>query len=322
MACALSKSPIIPISITNIESGQAAPKDPLGINQEAKHEAWHHFTLYHRLCHRFSPLSPGGVRLMWLTMMTKTFSTLLVAVLAFAAPLLQAELVVKKGETIAFMGDSITEGGNRRDGYITLVMKALNSKGLELKHIPAGKSGHKSTDMLVRLDADVISKKPQWMTLSCGVNDVWHFKLVLGNRTFEGVGIEDYKKNISAILEKCQTAGIKVMVLTSTMIGEDPSKELNQDMIPYNDFLREIAKAKGCLLADLNADMQAQLKTIPDVPGKPGNFGKFFYGGDVQNKLTTDGCHMNAEGNKMMARGILRAFGMSDKELEEAEKAW
>lgn len=160
------------------------------------------------------------------------------------------------------------------------------------------------------------------MTLSCGVNDVWHFKLVLGNRKFEGVGIDDYKKNITAIIEKCQAANIKVVVLTSTMVGEDASKELNQMMIPYNDFLRHIAKEKSCLLADLNADMQAQLKTIPDVQGKPNTFGSYFYGGDVQNKLTSDGCHMNAVGNKMMARGILRAFGMSDVQLAEAEKAW
>jgi lysophospholipase L1-like esterase len=172
------------------------------------------------------------------------------------------------------------------------------------------------------LDNDVISKKPNWMTLSCGVNDVWHFKLVLGERAFEGVGIDDYKKNITAIIDMAQAAGIKVMVLTSTMIGEDQSKELNQMMIPYNDFLRQTAKEKGCLLADLNADMQAALKTIPDVPGKPKTFGKYFYGGDLQNKLTSDGCHMNALGNKMMARGILRAFGMTDAQLAEAEKGW
>lgn len=252
----------------------------------------------------------------------KKLLALLIAALAIAASPAPAELAVKSGDTIAFMGDSITAGGNQKGGYVTLVMSALKTQGLDVKHIPAGKSGHKSTDMLARLEADVISKKPQWMTLSCGVNDVWHFKLVLGKRTFEGVGIEDYKKNITAIIDKAQAAGIKVMVLTSTMIGEDPSKELNQMMIPYNDFLRQIAKEKGCLLADLNADMQAQLKTIPDVPGKPKTFGSFFYGGDVQNKLTTDGCHMNAEGNKMMARGVLRAFGLTDAQLAEAEKAW
>ncbi len=252
----------------------------------------------------------------------KKFRILLLAAMAVAVSTLHAGLAVKSGDTIAFMGDSITQGGNKPGGYVSLVMSALKSQGLDVKLIPAGKSGNKSTDMLARLDADVIGKKPQWMTLSCGVNDVWHFKLVLGNRTFEGVGIEDYKKNITAIIDKAQAAGIKVMVLTSTMIGEDPSKELNQMMIPYNDFLRQIAKEKGCPLADLNADMQAQLKTIPDVPGKPKTFGSYFYGGDVQNKLTSDGCHMNAEGNKMMARGVLRAFGMTDTQLAEAEKAW
>lgn len=252
----------------------------------------------------------------------KKLHTILLAALALTASALHAELAVKSGETIAFMGDSITQGGNKKGGYVDLVMSALKSHGLDVKHIPAGKSGNKSTDMLARLDEAVISKKPQWMTLSCGVNDVWHFKLVLGKRTFEGVGIEDYKKNITAILDKAKAADIKVMVLTSTMIGEDPAKELNQMMIPYNDFLRQIAKERGLPLADLNADMQAQLKTIPDVPGKPKTFGSYFYGGDVQNKLTTDGCHMNAEGNKMMARGVLRAFGMSAAELASAEKAW
>jgi len=241
---------------------------------------------------------------------------------ALMIPTASAELKIKSGETIAFMGDSITQAGNRKTGYITLVMKALKQEGLKVKHLPVGKSGNKSSDMLNRLDAAVISKDPDWMTLSCGVNDVWHFKLVLGERTFEGIPLPEYKKNITEIIDRTQAAGIKVMILTSTMIGEDPSKELNQMLIPYNDFLREIAKEKGCLLVDLNADMQAQLKTIPDVPGKPGNFGKFFYGGDVKNKLTTDGCHMNDEGNKMMARGILRAFGMSDKQLAEAEESW
>lgn len=233
-----------------------------------------------------------------------------------------ADVALEGGETIAFMGDSITQAGNRKNGYITLVMEALNHEGLNVTHIPAGKSGNKSINMLNRLDEAVISKNPDWMTLSCGVNDVWHFKLVLGDRTFEGIPLPEYKKNITEIIDRAQAAGIKVMVLTSTMIGEDQSKELNQMLIPYNDFLREIAKEKNCLLADLNTDMQAALEEIPDVPGKPRNFGKFFYGGDLKNKLTTDGCHTNKHGNIMMAKGVLRAFGMSESKVARAEKRW
>lgn len=231
-----------------------------------------------------------------------------------------SSLTVKNGDKIAFLGDSITANGAKKDGYVTLVMEALKKEGLEVSHIPAGKSGNRSPDMLARLDADVISKNPQWLLLSCGVNDVWHFKLRLGNRTFEGVPLEDYKKNITAIIEKAQAAGIKVMILTSTMISEDPAGELNRNMIPYNEFLRTIAKEKKCLIADLNRDMQDELKRIPDEKGKATMFGDPGYKRDIKNKLTSDGCHMNRLGNIMMARGILRAFGLSDEKLSNVGK--
>lgn len=234
----------------------------------------------------------------------------------------EAALAVKKGEKIAFMGDSITAGGARKGGYVTLTMEALNHEGLGLTHIPAGRSGNRSNDMLARLDKDVLSKNPQWLLLSCGVNDVWHFKLRLGKRTFTGVPLEDYKKNIRAIIEKAEEAKIKVMILTSTMIGEDPERELNKNLIPYNDFLREIAKEKNCLLADLSKDMHARLKEMPDVPGKAKMFGEPKYQRNIKNKLTSDGCHMNKLGNIMMAKGVLKAFGLSEEKIAAAEERW
>ena len=232
------------------------------------------------------------------------------------------ELAVKAGDKIAFMGDSITAGGARKNGYITFVMDALNKEGLKLSHVAAGKSGHKSNNMLARLDKDVISKKPQWMTLSCGVNDVWHFKLRLGKRTFKGVPLDAYKDNIRAIIEKAQAADIKVMILTSTMIGEDPERELNKDLIPYNAFLREIAVEKKCPLADLSTIMHETLKKMPDVEGKARMFGEPKYERTIANKLTTDGCHMNTTGNIMMAKGVLHAFGLNQAKIAAAEQSW
>ncbi len=231
-------------------------------------------------------------------------------------------LVVKAGEKIAFLGDSITAAGNRKDGYVTLVMSALNEEGLKLTHVPAGKAGHRSNDMLSRLDKDVISKKPHWMVLSCGVNDVWHFTLKLGARSFTGVGLDDYKKNVRQIVKKTHDAGIKVVILTSTMIGEDPEKETNKKLIPYNDFLRELAKEKKCLLADLSKDMHQLLESMPDVKGRARMFGEPKYDRQIKNKLTSDGCHMNKLGNIMMAKGVLRTLGLSDKKILAAEKKW
>lgn len=101
-------------------------------------------------------------------------STFALALFSSIAPV-EAEIAVKSGEKIAFLGDSITAGGwSSPAGYVRLVIAGLAANGVTAEAVPAGISGHKSNQMLARLEKDVLSKKPQWMTLSCGVNDVWH----------------------------------------------------------------------------------------------------------------------------------------------------
>jgi lysophospholipase L1-like esterase len=221
----------------------------------------------------------------------------------FGTPQLDAneQLTITKGQKIAFLGDSITQAGARPNGYCELVIRTLNAQSLEVTPRYAGISGHKSNQMLARLEKDVLSHKPDWMTLSCGVNDVWH-----GDR---GVALEPYKKNITAIVDQAQAAGVKVMILTSTMIREDQANDLNQRLAPYNTFLKNLAKEKKCLFADLNADMQEALKHFPEDSPK----GK---------QLTSDGVHMNPLGNYMMAKGVLKAFGMTEREIAAAELEW
>ena len=68
--------------------------------------------------------------------------------------------------------------------------------------------------------------------------------------------------------------------------------------------------------------MQEELKKIRDVKGRAVMFCEPDYQRDIKNKLTTDGCHMNPLGNVMMAKGVLRAFGMSDDAIAAAEKSW
>ena len=93
------------------------------------------------------------------------------------------------------------------------------------------------------------------------------------------------------------------------MIREDQSNDLNQKLLPYNEFIKELAKEKKCLLADLNADMQAALKTFP--PDSPKG-----------KQLTSDGVHMNKAGNIMMARGVAKAFGLTNQHLDKSAKNW
>lgn len=227
----------------------------------------------------------------------------LVLVTGLALPASAQSLSVGQNQKIAFLGDSITHFGVRhKSGYVKLVVKGFEANGISVKSIPAGVSGHKSDQMLARLDRDVLSKNPDWMLLSCGVNDVWH-----GPR---GIAIDAYMKNIAQIIDTAQSKNVKVMILTSTMIREDPDNDLNKKLEPYNAFLRKLSKKKNCLLADLNADMRRSLAGVAPAIRKTGV------------ALTTDGIHMNPLGDEMMAMGILRAFGMKESQIQKAKSAW
>src|SRR4051812_48835975 len=91
-------------------------------------------------------------------------ATLLCAVVTAQTPML------KDVRTIVCMGDSITEQGASPTGYVTLLQKALP----EVKVINVGIGGQKAPDMRARFQRDVIDQNPQLVTISVGVNDVWH----------------------------------------------------------------------------------------------------------------------------------------------------
>ena len=243
------------------------------------------------------------------------------AAVIFSAAFIQsaaAEIAVKSGEKIAFLGDSITQGGwDSPLGYVRLVMAGLAANGVNAEPVPAGIGGHKSNDMLARLERDVLSKKPQWMTLSCGVNDVWHGKkgVPLNDAAAAVEGAYDekvgergtYEKNITQIVERAQAANVKVVLLTATVIQEKLDNAENAKLAPFNDFLRALAKAKKLPVADLNALFQERIKA-ENQPDK--------------KVLTGDGVHMNTEGNKLMAVGVLKALGLDAAQLGKAQEAW
>lgn len=247
----------------------------------------------------------------------KTIQSIVFAAALFNPQWAAAEILVKSGDKIAFLGDSITQAGwGQPSGYVRLVMEGLKANGIEAEAVPAGISGHKSNQMLARLEKDVLSKKPQWMTLSCGVNDAWHGaggvpldEAMAANGTFNASVAErgTYKKNITDIIDAATAAGVRPVILTATVIKEELDGPLNQKVAPYNEFLRELAKEKKVPLADLNAMFHEAIKAA----NKPGT-----------NVLTSDGVHMNAEGDQLMANGVLQAFGLSTEQIGKAKTAW
>ncbi len=223
----------------------------------------------------------------------------LVAASAFAGP---ENVIVKDGQTFAFMGDSITQGGGQApNGYCHLVMDGLKRAGVKnLKSVMAGLSGDNAPKMNARVDKAVFRHKPDWMTLSCGVNDVWW----RGQMT-----IDTYKTNIKAILDRAEAANIKVIILTATMIhGKSKNDSMIDEQRVYNAFLKEEAAKRKLPVVDLFAAEEKYMNARAADPSLPA--------------LKRDGVHMNVYGNHFMAKEILRGLGVGEDVIAAAQKDW
>lgn len=195
------------------------------------------------------------------------------------------------------LGDSITEQGGEPQGWVTLVREALAPRGVEV--VNAGIGGHRSPDMRARFERDVLRRQPDVITLSCGVNDVWH-----GFDPFHpdgggprGVTLADYRQNIQAMVETAQGERILVAILSTTVMDEDANSKGNLILKDYNDVLRHIADLTDSRFIDLYHPFLDEVARHRKETG------------DRKLWLTTDGVHLNPRGNALFARLVLEGLG-------------
>lgn len=204
---------------------------------------------------------------------------------------------------IVCLGDSITEMGEQQGGYVWLVRRYLNAlyPQQNMEVINAGISGHKSTDMIARFQRDVLDKKPDLVTISVGVNDVWHgfYDNHPKGDGPRGVPLDLYRKNVESMVEQALAAGAKVVMLSTTVIGEDLANGENAKAEAYNAALRDIANKHHLTFVDYQKPFRALIRDYRKTTG----------GQDLL--LTIDGVHMNGEGNKVMAHTLLTGLGIS-----------
>jgi lysophospholipase L1-like esterase len=214
-------------------------------------------------------------------------------ILSLAAILLVLTgMQVQKPIKVILFGDSITQAGVRPGGYITLMQQMAPDYEL----IGAGVSGNKVYDLYLRLEADVLSKKPDVVIIYVGVNDVWHKQ---SNQT--GTDAPKFVSFYNALIDKMQAAGIKVIVCTPAVIGErtDFTNAQDGDLNSYSQLIRNLAKERNCKLVDLRKEFLAY-----NLANNPQN--------KESGILTTDRVHLNADGNKLVADLMLKGLKSMD----------
>lgn len=192
-----------------------------------------------------------------------------------------------KPKRIIFFGDSITRQGATGNGYINLLKKSIDTTKFEL--IGAGIGGNKVYDLYLRIEEDVINKKPDVVIVYVGINDVWH---KLSART--GTDYDKYLKFYQAIINKLQATGSKVIVCTPSVIGEkkDGTNEADADLNKYAAGIRELAAKNKLELIDLRAAFAAYEEKNNTADAEKGI-------------LTTDKVHLNLTGNQFVADQML-----------------
>ena len=199
-----------------------------------------------------------------------------------------------KKKKVVFFGDSITEAGAQPSGFISLMRNMLQQKGLANSYdlIGAGIGGNKVYDLYLRMDDDVLSKKPDIVVIWVGVNDVWH------KRSFgTGTDADKFAKFYTAIIKKLQAQHIQVFLCTPAAIGEktDFTNELDGDLNKYAAIIRDLAKENNCQLIDLRkVFLDYNLKNNPN--------------NEESGILTSDRVHLNEKGNNFVAEKMMVAI--------------
>ncbi|MBO9675942.1 MAG: SGNH/GDSL hydrolase family protein [Sphingobacteriaceae bacterium] len=192
-----------------------------------------------------------------------------------------------KPKRIIFFGDSITQQGVSKNGYVTLIKKSLDSTKYDV--IGAGIGGNKVYDLYLRLEDDVLNKKPDLVVIYVGINDVWHKQ-----SSHTGTDYDKYLKFYQALINKIQGVGSKVILVTPSVVGEkkDGTNELDADLNKYAEGIRTLAAKNNLPVCDLRKIFtEYEAKNNPEDKEK--------------GILTVDRVHLNETGNKLVADQLL-----------------
>ncbi|MCK6487719.1 MAG: SGNH/GDSL hydrolase family protein [Planctomycetes bacterium] len=231
------------------------------------------------------------------------------AVLALAAPVLAAEPAVPPfaaGDSVCFIGDSITHGG----GYhanITLFY-ATRFPAARFAGYNCGLSGDSAAGALKRFDYDIAAHRPTVATVMLGMNDV--------NRGLYGTdktGEADLKKqqgsldwharNMDQLFARLQALKCRIILLTPS-IYDQTGNQKTDNLFGVNDALgrcavlgRELAAKYQGTVVDFHGPM-----TRINAEGQARDPAFTIVGGDR--------VHPGETGHLVMAFLVLKAQGM------------
>ena len=211
------------------------------------------------------------------------------------------DMTENQSTKIVFLGDSITQQAEDfENGFISLLRQNLSQE--EVKLVGKGIGGDKVSNLLTRYKADVIDLNPDIVFIYIGINDVWH-KYNFGT----GSDIDLYERGLRTIISDIKLLGSKIVLCTPTVIGENTGdfvlgnqfkdvetmEKMNGDLDTFSEVIRKLSNEYETELLDLR-------KIFMDYLAENN------INNDAAGILTTDGVHLNEQGNKLIADQMIK----------------
>lgn len=208
--------------------------------------------------------------------------------------------LILAGQTWVCLGDSITQDPN---GYVSLCEREIRQRfpDRNIQVANAGVSGNKACDMLARFDRDVLAHRPNWVSISVGVNDVWHgfydFEADRPRAGYDenaGYPIALFNRDLEEMVRRLVDLNVNVLLIEPTVIGDDPASRENVMVAQYAWNVARLADQYNTFYCAMYG---AYWKALQEGRRRDPHFA-----------LTTDGVHMNSAGARMMAEAVLASF--------------
>ena len=171
-------------------------------------------------------------------------------------------MIFENMDRIVFAGDSVTDMGSDNPvgeglfeslgrSYVRVIENMLVAwyPELNIRITNSGISGNTSRDLLERFDRDVVSLKPDYVSICIGINDVW--------RQFDCPAIpelsvmpEEYERNIEKMILAVKDNVKGIFICSPYYIEPNREDTMRRRIDEYVEICRALAGKYGCFFVD------------------------------------------------------------------------
>lgn len=185
---------------------------------------------------------------------------------------MQRKIDLKPGQTIVFIGDSITDMGRSQlaysplgAGFVHFVGNLLLAKypQLNLNIINTGISANTVRDLKNRWEKDCLEHKPDILSVLIGINDLCR-QYGEPEKLPKAVYPDEYESTYRQLLSQVkQKFNSQLVLIEPFMFCDDKENKIFKDLRTYIRVVHNLVEEFGAVLVPLQSRIDEQIKQIP-----------------------------------------------------------